>query len=99
MTRREVGRLVMALLLGAAVALPVGMMLADQRTAPAGSPHALPAPTDHRAVFSPKVLSDPYFLDQQRKGIEALEQNCRRTGAMCDEARQGRAWLERQGQR
>lgn len=93
MTGRELARLAAALALGAAVALPVGMMLGGNgaetpvRPAPATSATA-------RAVYSPKVLSDPYFIEQQRLGIEALEKACSERGELCDEAREGRRWLE-----
>ena len=97
MTRKEVGKLVCAALVGAAAALPVGMMLAGVGE---GEPPTRPAPraaATARAVFSPKVLSDPYFLDQQRKGADALEAHCRATGAMCAEARAARRWLAEHG--
>ena len=76
MTGKDVARLALAVLFGAAVALPIGMMLGgeDSGTAPRS---AGPPSTGARAVYSPKVLSDPYFLEEQRKGIEALEQHCR----------------------
>ena len=95
MTSKDVARLALAVLFGAAVALPIGMMLGgeDSGTAPRS---AGPQSTGARAVYSPKVLSDPYFLEEQRKGIEALEQHCRDSGALCQEARQARLWLEEQ---
>jgi len=92
MTGRERVRLAAAALAGGAIALPLGMMLSrDAPSAPA--PAAVPA-ADRRAVFSPRVLSDPYFLDRQREGIEALEARCRETGEFCAEARQARRWLD-----
>jgi hypothetical protein len=46
-----------------------------------------------RAIYSPRIKDDPYFLEQQRKGIEALEAECHRTGEFCAEARQARGQL------
>jgi hypothetical protein len=48
-------------------------------------------------VYSPKVLTDPYFLDRQRANVAVLEQHCRQTGELCAEARQARRWLEEHG--
>lgn len=97
LTKRQIGMLVCALLLGAAVALPAGMMLGGigggKQQVRAVPP---PATATARAVYSPRVLSDPYFLEQQRKGVEALEAHCRQTGEMCAEARAGRRWLDEQ---
>ena len=93
MTGKDLVRLAAAALLGAAIALPVGMMLGGDgsTTAP---PRTAPSTAATRAVYSPKVLSDPYFLDEQRKGVKALEAHCRETGEMCAEARAGRQWLD-----
>lgn len=93
MSGKDLARLAAAVLLGAAIALPIGMMLGgddDTKALPGHTPAAAP----FRAIYSPKVLSDPYFLAQQRKGAEALEQHCRRTGELCAEARQARHWLD-----
>lgn len=86
MTGRDLARVAAGLLIGAAIALPVGMRLGrdgNERAAPArvSSPGA-----DRRAVFSPRVLSDPSFLERQREGVEALEAHCRKTGEFCAEA-------------
>jgi len=93
MTGKELARLAAALALGAAIALPVGMMLggdgAETPVAPAPR-----ASATARALFAPKVLSDPYFIEQQRLGIEALEKACRERGELCEEARAGRRWLD-----
>jgi hypothetical protein len=43
-----------------------------------------------RNMFSPSVRGDPWFLDRQREGVEALERYCRRTGQSCAEARAAR---------
>ena len=47
-----------------------------------------------REVYSPEILDDPWFVEQQRANIEALERTCRETGEMCGEAREARRWLE-----
>jgi hypothetical protein len=93
MTGKELARLAGALLIGAAVAFPAGLWLA-------GDPERSPAPRGEapraevgRAIYSPRIKDDPYFLEQQRKGIEALEAECHRTGEFCAEARQARGQL------
>ena len=94
MTGRELARLAGALILGAALAFPAGLWLASepQRAAESLAP---PARAElGRAIYSPRIKEDAYFLDRQRKGIEALEAECRRTGAFCAEARQARRGLE-----
>jgi hypothetical protein len=52
---------------------------------------ALPNP------FSPSPAHDPYFINQQRKNVEALERACRNTGQYCSEAAQLRQWLAKNG--
>jgi hypothetical protein len=92
MTGKDVLRTAAALLIGAAIAFPAGMMLAGRSAEPPRTAaQAVPAT---RQVFSPRVLSDPYFLDQQRRGIETLEARCREAGELCAEARAGRRWLQ-----
>lgn len=93
MTGRDLARLAAGLLIGAAIALPVGMRLGaddDDRATPAR--HS-PRGAERRAVFSPKVLSDPYFLEEQRAGVAALEAHCRKSGELRAEARAARERL------
>jgi hypothetical protein len=95
MTGRERTVMATALLLGAAVAFPAGMLFAgrqQQGQEPAGAPLEGAAA---RAVYSPALLRDPWFRDQQRKNVEALESHCRGTGELCDEARSARSAYER----
>jgi hypothetical protein len=95
MTRRERTVMGIALLLGAAVAFPAGMLFAgwqQQGQAPIGVPLEGAAA---RAVYSPALLRDPWFRDQQRKNVEALESHCRRTGELCPESRSARLAYER----
>ncbi len=88
MTGKDLTRLAIALLLGAALAFPAGLWVAgrqDTARPSAPRPHA-----ERRAMFSPDVRGDPYVLDQLRQQVEALEAHCRRTGEMCAEARAAR---------
>ena len=97
MTGKELARLAGALLIGAAVAFPAGLWLAGEPERPAG-PRAVPPRAEvGRAVYSPRIKDDPYFLEQQRKGVQALEAECRRTGEFCAEAREARRGLDQQG--
>jgi hypothetical protein len=91
MTGKELTRLTAALLLGAAVAFPAGMMLAGREAG--GEPPRRPQ-AEVRDLFSPSVRSDPYFLDRQRHNVEALEAHCRRTGELCAESRAARRSFE-----
>lgn len=94
MTGKELARLAAALLLGAALAFPAGLWIAGREDGASEAPAPRPRAAMGREMYSPSIREDPYFLDQQRKGIEALEAECRRTGAFCAEARQGRRRLE-----
>lgn len=97
MTGRELARLGGALLVGVALAFPAGLMVARWADAPDERPAArLTGTADRRNVYSPAVSSDPWFVEQQRAGIEALEDHCRSTGQNCDEARELRRWLDGQ---
>ncbi len=93
MTRRESAIAVGALLLGLALAFPLGLMLGgdEHGAAPARSE----ATGMGRQMFSPRVLSDPDFLEQQEANVVALERACREHGQMCAEAEGAREWLER----
>lgn len=83
---------VAALLIGAAIALPVGMRLAGGSSA--RPPAAVPADvTGFRQPYSPIVLRDPHFLAEQRKAIETLEKRCREAREFCAEAAGARRWL------
>jgi hypothetical protein len=80
-----------AAIVGAAVALPVGIYIGssggESQRSPAG---ASPGSSGSRNVYSPSVLSDPHVIDQQRRVVEALELSCRQSNAYCEEARQAR---------
>ena len=94
MKAKELARLVAALLIGAALAFPVALWITDDRDGAGRSRERRRPVAVGRAMFNPNIRDDPYFLEQQRKGIEALEAECRRTGAFCAEARQARRRLE-----
>jgi hypothetical protein len=96
MTGKEVARLAAALLIGAALAFPAGLWLAGESERVAGPRATPPRAKVGRAIYSPSIRDDAYFLDQQRKGIETLKAECRRTGAFCAEARLARRRLEQQ---
>ena len=82
-----------ALLCGAALALPAGFVLGrlGHQVEPGRS--AGQGNATMRSMFSPSIRTDPYFIDRQREGIEALERYCERTGKSCAEARAARQRL------
>lgn len=93
LTTRDFVKLGLALLVGAVIAFPAGLMFAGLRS---GSDRSVPpaqrdAPL--RDVFSPSISSDPWFVSRQREGVEALERHCAQTGELCAEARAARAQL------
>jgi hypothetical protein len=93
-TARDFTKLGVALLLGAAIAFPAGMMVAGWRSEPGRArPTAPRGGAEMRDMFSPSVRSDPWFLQRQREGIEALERYCAQTGESCPEARAARRRL------
>jgi hypothetical protein len=96
MAGKDLTRLAAGLLIGAVLAFPAGMMVARREARPQVR-SASPIGAATRAVYSPKVLTDPYFLDRQRANVAVLEQHCRQTGELCAEARQARRWLEEHG--
>ena len=95
MTTKELAKLGLALFVGAAIAFPAGMMVAGSQNGP---DRAAPATRWNepgmRDMFSPSIRRDPWFLDRQREGIEALERYCAQTGENCPEARAARRRLE-----
>ena len=94
MTTKELARLGLALFVGAAIAFPAGMMVARSH---GGADRARPAvrrdAAGMRDMFSPSIRQDPWFLDRQRAGVEALERYCAQTGESCAEARAARRAL------
>ena len=94
MKTSDLAKLALALLVGAAIAFPAGMMVAGSRN---GSGRAPTAPAQEagavRDMFSPSISGDPTFVARQREGVEALERYCARTGESCAEARAARRML------
>ena len=94
MPRQQAIALSCALLLGAAIAFPAGLLLGS--SASGGEREGRPASRSSggfREIYSPSIRNDPYFLEQQRQNVEALEQACRSSGEFCDEAQQVRRLL------
>ena len=82
------------LLIGAALAFPAGMMVAGSGEGPDGVRPPGREAAVVRDVFAPSIRSDPYFLDRQREGVEALERHCASTGESCAEARAARRRID-----
>ena len=79
------------MLVGAAIAFPVGMLVADR--AEPKVPLRPERGVSIRDVFSPNPRDDPHFLGRQQENVEALEEHCRDRSEMCAEAKAARAWL------
>lgn len=93
MARGELGKMAAVLGLGVALALPAGFVIGRLGTDDTPAQPARPADRAVRDVFSPSLRRDPYFLERQREGVEALERHCARTGETCAEARAARRRL------
>jgi hypothetical protein len=62
-------------------------------TAPAST---APIPeSDTREVYSASLRSDPYYLGEQKRNVEALERHCADSEDMCAEARAARLAYEK----
>jgi len=92
-TAKDLARIGLALLFGAAVALPAGFFLGRLGGGGEQERPMRQGDSSVRDVFSPAIRSDPYFLARQREGIEALERHCARTGESCVEAHAARSRL------
>ena len=84
--------LALALLLALALAFAAGMRVGRAEPEPGGL--RAPAAGTGRALYSPKILSDPVFLERQRENVAALERQCAESGKLCAEARAARRWLD-----
>ena len=93
MTTRDLAKLGLALVVGAAVAFPAGMMVAGSRSRPDRANPPAPHDAPLRNVFSPSIRNDPWFVERQREGVEALERHCATTGDRCPVARAARLRL------
>ena len=92
MTPRDAAKFGCVLLIGMAAAFVAGLMFASGEVEEGADRSDGQAAM--RDVYSPKILDDPYFVEQQRANIEALERTCRETGEMCAEAREARRSFE-----
>lgn len=87
-----------AFLIGVGLAFPAGLMVAGRvQSDPAPAPRAHPRHAAMMNPYSPNITQDPYFVEQQRQGLQALERSCRETGKFCNEAAQLRQWLVDRG--
>ena len=84
----------LAVLLALALAFAAGMRVG--RGEPGPGERRTPATGTNRALYSPRILSDPAFLERQRENVEALERQCAETGKLCAEARAARRWFDEQ---
>lgn len=87
-------------MLGASIAFPLGLFVGGSEPSRehAASP-SRPGPSRGRTptarnVYSPRVTSDPYVIEQQRKVLRALEVSCRQLKQHCAEAEQARRRIE-----
>lgn len=90
---KDLVKLGLALLLGAAIAFPAGMMMAGSRDGSESRPAPRRDTAAVRDAYSPAIRSDPWFLERQREGVEALERHCMETGESCPVARAARRRL------
>ncbi|HEX8262864.1 MAG TPA: hypothetical protein VF547_08320 [Allosphingosinicella sp.] len=87
--------------LAASIAFPLGLLIGGggapsvepARPASRARPPATRTPA-HRDVYSPRVASDPYVIEQQRRVLRALEASCRQSGRHCAEAEQAGRRIE-----
>lgn len=90
-TPKDFARFGCVVLLAMVAAFLAGIAISGGSADPPRQPAGPAAPA--RQVYSPRVLDDPHFLDQQRRNVEALEESCRETGELCAEAEAARRWL------
>ena len=91
-----------AALLTASVAFPLGFYMGGgepSREAAARSGRPTPGPAPGRAptarnLYSPRIATDPYVIEQQRKVLRALEVSCSQLKRHCAEAEQARRRIE-----
>ena len=93
-------------LVAALIAFPAGLIVGrwgdrsvgnsvPNTSIPAAAPHGTETRT--RNLYAPNIADDPYVRSEQRRVVEALEAECRRTRSHCAEAQAARQWLERSG--
>ena len=89
---RRMMLLSLAALAGAAVAFPAGLYF-GRPIAPGEPLRPRTGSASLRNHYAPALLSDPYFIDQQRRVVEMLEAGCRQMRAHCPEAQAARRRL------
>jgi hypothetical protein len=90
-----------AALLAASIAFPLGLIVGgggepagDSARSPSRKvPRSGPTPPA-RNVYSPRVATDPYVIEQQRRVLRALETSCRQSRQHCAEAEEARRRIE-----
>ena len=90
-----------AAVVGASLAFPAGLIIggkgdlrSDQTNgARRHAPSSAQGPAA-RDVYSPRVIGDPYVIEQQRRVLKALEASCRGYNRHCVEAEQARLRIE-----
>lgn len=89
-----------AALLGAAIAFPAGIIVGgnepsrENAEAPSDRSPSATQTRPRRNTYSPRIASDPYVIEQQRRVLEALEVSCRQSNSYCAEAEQARLRIE-----
>ena len=91
-----------AALLAASIAFPLGLIVGGRgggpppenaRQPPRAGPRPGPTPPA-RDAYSPRVASDPYVVEQQRRVLRTLESSCSQSRQYCAEAEQARRRIE-----
>jgi hypothetical protein len=87
--------------IGASIAFPAGLMIgldrAPRHSAPAASrpgPASGGETRDGRNPYSPRIATDPYVIEQQRRVLRMLEASCRQSSRHCAEAGEARRRIE-----
>jgi hypothetical protein len=85
--------------IGIAVGLIIGRAQAPREPVPKASRPAASSDDTRtgRDVYSPRVATDPYVIEQQRQVLRALEASCLQSKQHCAEAEQARRRLEEVG--
>lgn len=89
-----------AALLAASIAFPAGLFVgSDGPSRENARPAGRPAPPASRTAtsrnpYSPRVATDPYVVEEQRRVLQALEAGCRQLKQNCAEAEQARLRIE-----
>ena len=98
--RRDWRTIGCAALIGASIAFPLGLVVGGDGTPRGTAPGpSRPGPSSGetrttRNLYSPRIASDPYVIEQQRKVLRALEASCRHSKRHCAEAEQARRRIE-----